>query len=89
MVFIWARCGGAGRGRGKKDNGSVPCFGNYPIYSYRDKQIIRFIMWMTRGPTDPNAVIDFTDRNQVEAFGRLVSNMEQAGSGCCCRLSVY
>ncbi len=48
---------------------------NYPIYSYWDKQIIRFIMWMTKGPTDPDTVIDYTDWSQVEAFGQLVSNM--------------
>jgi menaquinone-dependent protoporphyrinogen oxidase len=48
---------------------------NYPIYSYWDKQIIRFIMWMTKGPTDPDTVIDFTDWKQVEAFGQLVSDM--------------
>ncbi len=48
---------------------------NYPIYSFRDRQIIRFIMWMTKGPTDPGTVIDYTDWNQVESFGRLVSAM--------------
>ena len=48
---------------------------NYPIYSFRDKQIIRFIMWMTKGPTDPGTVIDYTDWSQVEAFGQLVSDM--------------
>jgi menaquinone-dependent protoporphyrinogen oxidase len=48
---------------------------NYPIYSFWDKQIIRFIMWMTKGPTDPDTVIDYTDWNQVEKFGQLVSDM--------------
>jgi menaquinone-dependent protoporphyrinogen oxidase len=48
---------------------------NYPIYSYWDRQIIRFIMWMTKGPTDPDTVIDYTDWSQVETFGELVSNM--------------
>jgi len=48
---------------------------NYPIYTLWDRQIIRFIMWMTKGPTDPDTVIDFTDWNQVEAFGQLVSDM--------------
>ena len=48
---------------------------DYPSYSFRDRQIIRFIMWMTKGPTDPDTVIDFTDWNQVEAFGQLVSDM--------------
>jgi menaquinone-dependent protoporphyrinogen oxidase len=37
--------------------------------------MIRFIMWMTHGPTDPTAVVEFTDWEQVEAFGRVVSDM--------------
>lgn len=48
---------------------------NYPIYSFWDKQIIRLIMWMTKGPTDPDTVIDYTDWNQVEVFGQLVNDM--------------
>lgn len=48
---------------------------NYPIYSFWDKQIIRLIMWMTKGPTDPDTVIDYTDWSQVEAFGQLVNDM--------------
>jgi menaquinone-dependent protoporphyrinogen oxidase len=32
-------------------------------------------MWMTKGPTDPNTNIEFTDWSQVEEFGRLVSEM--------------
>jgi hypothetical protein len=31
--------------------------------------LIRFIMWMTRGPTDPGAVVEFTDWQRVDAFG--------------------
>jgi menaquinone-dependent protoporphyrinogen oxidase len=30
---------------------------------------------MTHGPTDPTAVVEFTDWEQVEAFGRVVSDM--------------
>ena len=48
---------------------------DYPRYSFRDRLIIRFIMWMTKGPTDPEAVVEFTNWKQVEGFGRLVSNM--------------
>lgn len=48
---------------------------NYPIYSFMDRQIIRFIMWMTRGPTRPDTVIDYTDWKQVESFGQLISEM--------------
>ena len=48
---------------------------DYRKYRFRDRQMIRLIMWMTRGPTDPDTVVEFTDWKQVEAFGRLVSNM--------------
>jgi menaquinone-dependent protoporphyrinogen oxidase len=48
---------------------------NYPIYRFWDRQIIRFIMWMTKGPTDPTTVIDYTDWDQVESFAQLVSDM--------------
>ena len=46
---------------------------DYPRYGFWDRQIIRFIMLLTRGPTDPNSVVDFTDWQQVEAFGRQIS----------------
>ena len=48
---------------------------DYPRYNFFDRNIIRFIMWMTKGPTDPTAVIEFTDWKQVEKFGRVVSEM--------------
>lgn len=46
---------------------------DYPKYSVIDRQIIRFIMLLTKGPTDPNSVIEFTDWEQVEQFGKVVS----------------
>src|SRR5450830_497440 len=48
---------------------------DYPRYSFFDRLMIRFIMLMTNGPTDPKAVIEFTDWQQVEAFGRQISDM--------------
>ena len=45
---------------------------DYPRYRPFDRFMIRLIMWMTKGPTDPAAVIEFTDWQQVEAFGRQV-----------------
>ena len=48
---------------------------NYPIYTFWDRQIIRFIMWITKGPTDPRAVTDFTDWNKVDDLGRLIADM--------------
>jgi menaquinone-dependent protoporphyrinogen oxidase len=37
--------------------------------------MIRFIMLITKGPTDPNAVVEFTDWQRVDAFARLVARM--------------
>ncbi len=41
-------------------------------YAFFDRIMIGLIMWITAGPTDPQAVVDFTDRRQVEAFARLI-----------------
>jgi menaquinone-dependent protoporphyrinogen oxidase len=32
-------------------------------------------MLITKGPTDPATVVDFTDWQRVDAFGELVSRM--------------
>ena len=48
---------------------------NYPIYGFVDRLMIRFIMLMTQGPTDPATVVEFTDWEQVDAFARHVSSM--------------
>lgn len=48
---------------------------DYQKYSFWDRLIIRFIMWMTKGPTDPNAVVEFTNWETVEKFGQRVSMM--------------
>jgi menaquinone-dependent protoporphyrinogen oxidase len=48
---------------------------DYPIYTFWDRQVIRLIMWMTKGPTDPRAVVDFTDWNTVDDFGHLIADM--------------
>jgi menaquinone-dependent protoporphyrinogen oxidase len=39
--------------------------------------MIRFIMWMTKGPTGRDAVVEFTDWPQVEAFGREIARLQQ------------
>ena len=48
---------------------------NYPALGWGDRNIIRFIMWMTKGPTDPTGVFEFTDWNQVDAFGQVIAAM--------------
>ena len=49
---------------------------DYPRYRFFDRQMIRFIMLMTKGPTDPSTVVEFTDWNKVESFGAALSRLE-------------
>ena len=51
---------------------------DYPKYGFLDRQMIRLIMLITKGPTDPKTVVEFTDWHQVEAFAREICEM-QAG----------
>ena len=48
---------------------------DYPTYTYFDRQMIRLIMWMTKGPTAPDTVVEFTDWDKVDEFGRAVAAM--------------
>ena len=48
---------------------------DYPKYSFWDRQIIRLIMWLTKGPTDSKTVVEYTNWKQVEAFALLVCEM--------------
>lgn len=48
----------------------------YARYRFWDKTMIRFIMWMTNGPTDLNTSVDFTNWDAVEAFGQAISKMD-------------
>jgi menaquinone-dependent protoporphyrinogen oxidase len=41
---------------------------DYPRYDFFDKHIIRFIMLITGGPTDPSTVVEYTDWDKVDAF---------------------
>ena len=48
---------------------------DYQRYGFWDRNIIRMIMWMTKGPTDRKANIEFTDWNQVDEFARIIRQM--------------
>ena len=48
---------------------------DYQKYKVLDRLMIRMIMWITNGPTDPKTNIEFTDWNQVNIFGQLISKM--------------
>ena len=41
----------------------------YPSLGLLDRTMIRFIMWITQGPTDPTGTFEFTDWSRVQAFG--------------------
>ncbi|MBS1187756.1 MAG: Protoporphyrinogen oxidase [Burkholderiaceae bacterium] len=41
---------------------------DYPRYGWLDRAIIRFIMRITGGPTDPTSTTEFTDWTRVDAF---------------------
>jgi len=42
---------------------------DYSKYRIWDRLLIQLIMWMTKGPTAPDAVVEFTDWDAVRRFG--------------------
>ena len=49
---------------------------DYRKYKSVDRFMIRFIMWLTDGPTDPSTAVEFTDWTKVEAFATEVAALE-------------
>ena len=49
---------------------------DYPRYGFVDRTMIRFIMWITKGPTDPSGTFEFTDWDAVEAFGHEIAGTD-------------
>ena len=64
-----------GRRRTPQDFNAGPSAGriDYAKYRFIDRQVIRFIMWLTKGPTDPRACVEFTDWQRVDEFARRVA----------------
>ena len=48
---------------------------DYPSLGFFDKQMIRLIMFITKGPTDLTMTIEFTDWDRVDAFGDRIADM--------------
>ncbi len=46
---------------------------DYPALGPFDRTMIRFILWMGKGPTDTTGTYEFTDWDEVEAFGRRIA----------------
>jgi menaquinone-dependent protoporphyrinogen oxidase len=43
---------------------------NYPSWPWHERVMIQMIMKYTHGPTDPGTVIDYTDWDDVRAYGK-------------------
>lgn len=43
---------------------------DYKKYGLFDRFMIKFIMWMTKGPTDTNTEIEYTNWDQVKIFAK-------------------
>ncbi len=47
---------------------------DYPNYNFVDKYIIKFIMFITKGPTDTSQSYEFTDWSKVDDFSKELGN---------------
>jgi menaquinone-dependent protoporphyrinogen oxidase len=48
---------------------------DYQRYGAMDRNIIRLIMWITGGPTDPRARVEFTDWDEVGRYAGKIAAM--------------
>ena len=46
---------------------------DYPNYNFFDKYVIKFIMFLTNGPTDTSQSFEFTDWSKVDEFAKELS----------------
>ena len=46
---------------------------DYPKYNFLDKYAIKFIMWVTKGPTDTSKTYEFTDWQKVKIFTKILN----------------
>jgi menaquinone-dependent protoporphyrinogen oxidase len=51
---------------------------DYRRYSWRDRQIIRFIMLLTGGPTDPDTKIEYTSWRAVDDFADAIATLQRS-----------
>jgi len=48
---------------------------DYPRYTWLDRQIIRFIMKLTGGPTDPQSCVEFTSWQAVDRIAARIADL--------------
>lgn len=51
---------------------------DYPSYGWLDRQIIRFIMLLTHGPTDPGTCVEYTSWLAVDEFAARIGDIVRA-----------
>jgi menaquinone-dependent protoporphyrinogen oxidase len=51
---------------------------DYPSWPWHERLMIQLIMKMTQGPTDPRTVIDYTNWDDVRAYGRHLAALAAA-----------
>ena len=67
---------------------AIPGVLDYKRYSWRDRQLIRFIMFLTGGPTDPRTCIEYTPWDVVDEVALKIAGFhggaetESASSAC-------
>jgi len=67
---------------------AIPGVLDYKRYSWRDRQLIRFIMFLTGGPTDPRTCIEYTPWDVVDNIALKITDLnggitpESASSTC-------
>ena len=54
---------------------AIPGRLDYQRYTWRDRQIIRFIMFLTGGPTDPKTSIEYTPWDVVEGIAEKIADL--------------
>ena len=52
---------------------------DYRRYGWMDRQVIRFIMLLTRGPTDPDACVEYTSWPAVDEFAARIADLLRNG----------
>ena len=48
---------------------------DYKKYPFFDRIMIQFIMWMTKGPTNSNTKIEYTNWQKVKEFGGVLGKL--------------
>jgi len=53
---------------------------DYPRYTWLDRQLIRFIMMLTGGPTDPKSCVEFTSWPAVDRIAARIAELHAASA---------